>query len=110
MQRHFRVWLHSQRKSGNTSKRKYGNKGKKRISKQKLLKGCHQGQNVTVLTILERLEFKKFSCRPILSSVSWPLHFEIPFTVPVMSLLLSRFLKMRREGEGVGVVGVVGSF
>ena len=39
--------------------RKKVNKGKKgRVSKQKLLKGCHQGQNVTVLAILERLEFK----------------------------------------------------
>ena len=37
------------------AKRK-GNKEKK-VSKQKLLKGCHQGQNVTVLAILERLEF-----------------------------------------------------
>ena len=47
------------------AKRKNGNKGKKeRLSKQKLLKGCHQGQNVTVLAILERLEFKNFS--------SWP--------------------------------------
>ena len=47
------------------AKRKKGNKGKKeRLSKQKLLKGCHQGQNVTVLAILERLEFKKFSGRP----------------------------------------------
>ena len=34
----------------------------KRISKQKLLKGCHQGKNVTVLVILESLEFKYFSC------------------------------------------------
>ena len=43
------------------SKKKKLNKGKKeRLSKQKLLKGCHQGQNVTVLAILERLEFKKF--------------------------------------------------
>ena len=31
---------------------------KERVSKQKLLKCCHQGQNVTVLAILERLEFK----------------------------------------------------
>ena len=47
------------------AKRKKGNQGKKeRFSKQKLLKGCHQGQNVTVLAILECLEFKKFSCRP----------------------------------------------
>ena len=46
------------------AKIKKGNKGKKgRVSKQKLLKGCHQGQNVTVLAILERLEFKNFSCR-----------------------------------------------
>ena len=47
------------------TKREKGNKGEKeRLSKQKLLKGCHQGQNVTVLAILERLEFKKFSGRP----------------------------------------------
>ena len=47
------------------AKRKKGNQGKKeRFSKQKLLKDCHQGQNVTVLAILECLEFKKFSCRP----------------------------------------------
>ena len=31
---------------------------------QKLLKGCHQGQNITVLAILECLEFKNFSCQP----------------------------------------------
>ena len=42
-----------------------GDKGKKDgVSKQKLLKGCHQGQNITILTILERLEFENFSCRP----------------------------------------------
>ena len=47
------------------AKRKKRNQGKKeRFSKQKLLKGCHQGQNVTVLAILECLEFKKFSSRP----------------------------------------------
>ena len=37
-------------------------KNKKRISKQKLLKGCHQGKNVTALVILQSLEFKNFSC------------------------------------------------
>ena len=36
---------------------------KEGFSKQKLLKGCHQGLNVTVLAILECLEFKKFSCQ-----------------------------------------------
>ena len=47
------------------AKRKRGDKGKKeRVSMQKLLKGCHQGQNIIVLAILERLEFKNFSCRP----------------------------------------------
>ena len=47
------------------SKKKKGNLGKKeRFSKQKLLKGCHQGQNVTVLAILECLKFKNCSCRP----------------------------------------------
>ena len=43
------------------TKRKKGNKGKEeRVLKQKLLKVCHQGQNVTVLAILERLKFKYF--------------------------------------------------
>ena len=32
------------------------------VSKQKQLKGCYQGQNVTVLAILECLGFKIFSC------------------------------------------------
>ena len=42
------------------AKRKKENKEKKeRFSKQKLLKGCHQGQSVAVLAILERLLFKK---------------------------------------------------
>ena len=47
------------------AKRKKGDKDKKeRVSKQKLLKGCHQGQNIIVLATLERLEFENFSCRP----------------------------------------------
>ena len=37
---------------------------KERISKHRLLKVCHQGQNITVLAILECLEFKIFSCQP----------------------------------------------
>ena len=43
-------------------KKKQGKK--ERVSKQKLLKGYHQGQNVTILAILEFLEFKSFSCQP----------------------------------------------
>ena len=50
--------LHSKKKIGKPREKK------ERISRQKLLKDCHQGQNVTVLDILERLEFKNFSCRP----------------------------------------------
>ena len=47
------------------AKRKKENKGKKeRVSKQKLLKDYHRGQNVTVLATLQRLEFKNFTCRP----------------------------------------------
>ena len=47
------------------SKRKKRGKGKKeRVSKQELLKSCHQGQYIIVLAILERLEFEKFSCWP----------------------------------------------
>ena len=43
------------------AKRKKGDKGKKeRASKQKLLKGCHQGENIIILAILEHLEFEKF--------------------------------------------------
>ena len=44
-------------------KRKTKEKRKKR-KKETVLKCCHQGQNVTVLAILEHLEFKDFSCWP----------------------------------------------
>ena len=44
------TFLHSEKKKERQSE-------KERVSKQKLLKGCHQGQNVIVLTIIERLEF-----------------------------------------------------
>ena len=53
------------------AKTKKGNKGKKeKVSKQKLLKGCHQGENVTVLVIFRGV------------IVPWPLHFEIRFAGP----------------------------
>ena len=35
-------------------------RNKQRIPKQKLSRGCHQDQNVTVLAILEHLQFKVF--------------------------------------------------
>ena len=57
---------------------------KEKVSRQKLLKGCHQGQIITVLAVLERLEFKDFSCRPtmVAYSVPWPIHFKIHFAGP----------------------------
>ena len=62
-----------------------------RVSKQKLLKNCHQGQNVTILVILECLEFKKFCCRLTMVADNsflfpWPLHFEIHFVGPAQSI------------------------
>ena len=71
------------------SKNKKGKKEK--ASKQKLLKGCHQGQNVTVKAILERLEFKTFffggqtRWPAILFSVPWPVHFETNFAGPAIA-------------------------
>ena len=67
---------------------KKGDKGKKeRVSKQKLLKECHQGQNIIVLVILERLEFENFSCWPTMVAdnsfqCSMAPHFEIHFAGP----------------------------
>ena len=67
---------------------KKGDKGKKeRVSKQKLLKDCHQGQNIIVLVILERLELENFSCWPTMVAdnsfqCSMAPHFEIHFTGP----------------------------
>ena len=61
-------WL-PQVRAGDTcaAKKEKKNKGRKeRVPKQKLLKGFHQGQNVTILAILERLEFKNVSCQPIM--------------------------------------------
>ena len=58
------------------AKRKKGNKEKERISKQKLLKSCHQYQNVTVLDILERLKFKNtfqyFIASTLWNQIRWP--------------------------------------
>ena len=73
-------FLHSKEKKGKQRK-------KERVSKQKLLKDCHQGQNVTVLAILERLEFKNFSSWPTMVAdntfnVPWPFHLETHFTGP----------------------------
>ena len=50
--------------SPRTKNKKQSKEKKRKVSKKKLLKDCHRSQNVTVLIILERLEFKNFSCRP----------------------------------------------
>ena len=61
---------------------------KERVSKQKLLKGCHQGQNIIVLAILECLEFENFSSRPTMMADNTfqcsiaPPNFEIHFAGP----------------------------
>ena len=74
------------------AKRKKGNKGKhERVSKQKLLKGCHQGQNVTVLAI---------TWQTLLFSLPWPLHFEIHFAGP-FSDMIPRF------GHSVQDLGII---
>ena len=79
------------------AKRKKGDKGKKeRVSKQKLSKGCHQGQNIIVLAILECLEFENLSCRPTMVanntfSVPWPPHFEIHFASPAIKSIFLGF-------------------
>ena len=70
------------------AKIKKENKGEKeRVSKQKLLKSCHQGQNITVLAILERLELKNISYpRTMVANNTFQrsivLHFEIHFVGP----------------------------
>ena len=87
------------------AKRKKGNKGKKeRLSKQKLLKGCHQGQNVTVLAILERLEFKNFSGRPTMVAdntcqCSMAPHFEIHFAGPACLSLKGRIFRVPAQAQ-----------
>ena len=86
------------------AKREKGDKSKKeRVSKQKLLKGCHQGQNITILAILERLEFENLSCRPTMVAdntfqccsilpppPSPPPHFEIHFAGPEIIALFTK--------------------
>ena len=68
-------------------KNKNNRKKKKGIQSRKYLKGCHQGQNITVLVILERLELNMFFVgqpwwSTIVFSVLWPLHFKIYFADP----------------------------
>ena len=72
------VYQESVYMSGFNLRKKRNGREKKIISKQKLLKGCHHGQNVTVLAILERLD------------VPWPLHFEMHFAGPVFNFLCTK--------------------
>ena len=99
------------------SKRKRGKERKReRVSKQKLLKGCHQGQNVTALAILERLEFKIFFVgQPwwptILFSVTRPLHFKIHFAGPESHLEKKRNKKSGRNEKEIFLskIGTLGN-
>ena len=71
------------------AKRKKGDKGKKdRVLKQKLLKGCHQGQNIIVLAILESLEFPNFSCRPTMVAGNT---FQYSMAISLVAILLAIF-------------------
>ena len=61
--------------------KKKGNQREKRKSfkaKQKLLKGCYQGQNVTILVILVRLEIKNFPCQLTMVADSTFQYFMVP--------------------------------
>ena len=77
------LFLHSKKKKGNTGK-------KERVSSQKLLKGCHQGQKVTVLAILEHLGFKT-----ILLRVPLPRSYYSASTASQEVLLLHKELKVQ---------------
>ena len=64
---------------------------KERVSKQKLLKGCHQGENITVLAIVERLQFENFCCRS--TKVADNMYFSVfhgPSTLKFISPALYR--------------------
>ena len=63
------------------AKRKKGKQREKTVSKQKLLKSCHQGQSITVLANIEHLKFLlsanhggENTCQCF-----WAFHFEIHF-------------------------------
>ena len=64
------------------SKKRETKKKIERVSWQKLLKGSHQDQNVSipVLVILKRLEFKKFSFLPVMVAENT---FQCPRTSPL---------------------------
>ena len=99
------------------SKKKKGDKGKKeRFSKQKLLTGHQQGQNIIVLSIIERLEFENISWRPTmvpnntfqcymppqppsptLKSISPTLSLEHLRTSASMSLIENDFIKTTQD-------------
>ena len=65
------------------AKSKNGDKSKKeKVSKQKLLKGCHQGQNIIVLTIIECLEFGNFSCWPTMADSTFQCSMAPPLWNP----------------------------
>ena len=63
------------------AKKKKWKKGEKEsVLKQTLLKGCHQGQNVTIFAILECLEFKNFC---YWSTMVADIPFQFPIAPPI---------------------------
>ena len=65
---------------------------KRKSLKAKLLKDCHQSQNVTTLAILERLEFRNFPCWPIMVADRYFLVFHGPSTLISISPAPTRFI------------------
>ena len=57
--------------------------------KETSLKGCHQGQNITALVFLERLEFEDFSCQPTMMADQNVSVFHGPSTLKSISPALS---------------------
>ena len=49
-----------------SKKKKERQRQKREGFKAETIKSCHQGQNIIVLAILERLESENVSCRPIM--------------------------------------------
>ena len=60
------------------------------IAEQNLFKDCYQGQNVTVLAIVECLVFKNFPCRPTMVANNTFQCSMAPFTLKSISPALMR--------------------
>ena len=60
---HTHTHIHTHMPSLAAKRKKRKQRKKEAVSKEKPLKDCDQGENVTILAILQRLKFKNFACR-----------------------------------------------